>query len=45
MKDSFQANMNYKKFSNKFELPTIKNKVPLILGRRMDVTKYDRVNQ
>ena len=43
MKDSFQANMNYKKFSNKFELPDIKNKVPLILGRKMDTTKYDRV--
>ena len=43
LKDSFQNNMNYKKFSNKFELPQIKDKVPLILGRKMDITLYDRV--
>jgi len=36
--------MNYKKFSNRFELPKIIDKVPKILGRRMDVNPYDRVN-
>lgn len=44
IEDSFQNNMNYKKFSNKFELPSIKNKVPIILGRNMDIKPYDRVN-
>jgi hypothetical protein len=35
--------MNYKKFSNKFELPIIKNKVPLVINRKMDTSPYDRV--
>jgi len=37
-------NMNYKKFSNKFELPKIVDKVPKILGRKLDVEPYDRVS-
>lgn len=36
--------MNYKKFSNKFELPKIIDKVPKITGRNFDVETYDRVN-
>lgn len=36
-------NMNYKKFSNKFELPKISEKVPKILGRKFDLETYDRV--
>lgn len=36
-------NMNYKKFSNKFELPKIVDKVPKILGRKFDSEPYDRV--
>jgi hypothetical protein len=41
--DSYNINMNFKKFSNKFELPRIVEKVPKILGRMMDVSAYDRV--
>jgi hypothetical protein len=43
IEDSFQNNMNYKKFSNKFELPKVISKVPMILKRKMDVSPYDRV--
>jgi len=41
--DSYNCNMNFKKFSNKFELPRIVEKVPKIIGRIMDVSPYDRV--
>ena len=41
--DSYNKNMNYKKFSNKFELPKIIDKVPKIIGRNFDVEPYDRV--
>jgi hypothetical protein len=43
IEDSFQNNMNYRKISNKFQLPEIKNKVPLIINRNMDTKPYDRV--
>lgn len=42
--DSYNCNMNFKKFSNKFELPRIVEKVPKIIGRVLDVSPYDRVN-
>ncbi len=42
--ESYNMNMNYKKFSNKFELPQIVDKVPKILGRNLDLEPYDRVN-
>jgi hypothetical protein len=42
--ESYNMNMNYRKFSNKFELPKITEKVPKILGRKFDLEPYDRVN-
>lgn len=43
MHANYQNFKNYKKFSNKFELPKIIDKVPKIINRKMDVSTYDRV--
>ena len=35
--------LNYKKFANKFDLPNIETKVPIILKRKLDISPYNRV--
>ena len=35
--------MSLKKFSNKFELPIIKDKIPKVINREMDTSPYDGV--
>lgn len=35
--------LNYKKFANKFDLPYIETKVPIILKRKLDISPYNRV--
>lgn len=45
MFDNYNSNMNFKKFSNKFELPEIKDKVPKILKRDLDTSPYNRVRK
>lgn len=45
MLDSYNHNMNLKKFSSKFELPSIKTKAPKVINRLMDTTPYSRVNK
>jgi len=43
MDQDFNLKMSYKKFIHKFELPNIKEKVPKIIKRKLDVAPYNRV--
>ena len=41
--ENFMNYLNYKKFANKFDLPNIETKVPIILKRKLDISPYNRV--
>lgn len=43
LEDDFNTKLYYKKFMQKFELPVIKDKVPKIIKRKLDVSPYKRV--
>lgn len=45
LEDDFNTKLYYKKFMNKFELPIIKDKVPKIIKRKLDLSPYNRVNK